>query len=197
MSENKNQIFSSNETLSAVIENAKIRKKRYKRSITYAFEDSLLGCYKYSESWYRHHNGETKSYYDFDEYKEIFYRFITGNLSFIPKAIRAYATFYYDDPIYIKEPDLNVVEELKKYAEKLLDERRALERLEQETAELIQMLGHQDTTLAIEKMLPLYELEKAGKFIKGRKGDMLMFSLYMFNYGYILGKRRERAKKHL
>lgn len=196
MSENKNQIFSSNEALAAVIEDSKRYKERYKKSITAAFEDSLLSCYKYSESWYRYHNGETKSYYDFDEYKEIFYKFIAGNLSFLPELIRSYVIFYYRDSQYSKEPDLNVVEELKNHAKKLLDERKALERLEQEAAELIQMLRHQDTTLAVEKMLPLYELEKAGKFIKGRKGDMLMFSLYMFNYGYILGKRKERAKKH-
>ena len=196
MSENKNRIFSSKETLAAVIEKAKICQNRYKRTITYSFEDSLLGCYKYSESWHRHYNGETKNYYDFDEYKEIFYRFIAGNLSFLPKAIRVYATFYYKDSNYSKEPDSIVVEELKSYAKNLLDERKVLERLEQETVELIQILGHQDTTLAVEKMLPLYKLEKAGKFIKGRKGDMLMFALYMFNYGYILGKRKERAKKH-
>lgn len=196
MSENKNQIFSSNEALAAIIEDSKRYKERYKKSITAAFEDSLLSCYNYSESWYRYHNGETKSYYDFDEYKEIFCQFIAGNLSFLPKLIRIYATSYYRGFQYSKEPDLNVVEELKNHAKKLLDERKALERLEQETAELIQMLRRQDTTLAVEKMLPLYKLEKSGRFIKGRKGDMLMFSLCMFNYGYILGKRKERAKKH-
>ncbi len=196
MSENKKQIFSSKETLAAVIECSKRCKERHKMSITTAFEDSLLSCYHYSELWYGRHNSEEKSYYSFEEYKEIFCRFIAGNLSFLPEAIRAYATFYYEDSHYSKEADSIVVEELKNYAEKMLDERKALGRLEQETAELIQMLGRQDTTLAVEKMLPLYELEKAGKFIKGRKGDMLMFSLYMFNYGYILGKRKERAKKH-
>lgn len=196
MSKNKNQIFSSEETLAAVIEHSKRYKERYKMSITTAFEDSLLSCYKYSESWYRHHNGETMRYYDFDEYKEIFYRFIVGNLLFLPKLIRIYATSYYRDSQYSKEPDLNVVKELKNHAKKLLDERKALERLEQEETELIQMLGHQSITLAVEKVLPLYELEKAGKFIKGRKSDILIFSLYMFNYGYILGKRKERAKKH-
>lgn len=78
-----------------------------------------------------------------------------------------------------------------------MDEKKAICQLEQESAELIRMLESQNAVLAIEKVLPLYELEKAGKFIKGRKGDMLMFSIYMFNYGYILGKRKERAKKHL
>lgn len=196
MSENKNQIFSSKETLAAVIECSKRYKERYKKPIITAFEDSLLSCYRYYESWYSHDNRATKNYYDFDKYKEIFCQFIAGNLSFLPKSIRIYATSYYRGSQYSKEPDLNVVEELKNHAKKLMDERKALERLEQETAELIQMLRHQDTTLAVEKMLPLYELEKAGRFIKGRKGDMLMFSLYMFNYGYILGKRKERAKKH-
>lgn len=195
MSENKNQIFSSKETLAAVIERAKICKERYKRSITYAFEDSLLGCYKYSESWYRYNNGDTKHYYTFEEYKERFYSFITGNLPFLPKLIRMYATFFYKDSHYSKEIDLIVAEELRDYAEKLLDEKQAIERLERESAELRQILGLQNTTLALEKVLPLYKLEEAGKFIKGRKGDMLMFSIYVFNYGYILGKRKERAKK--
>lgn len=196
MSENKNQIFSSKETLAAVIEHAKICKERYKRSITYAFEDSLLGCYKYSESWYRYNNGDTKRYYTFEEYKERFYSFITGDLPFLPKLIRAYATFYYEDSHYSKEVDSIVAEELKSYSEKQLDEKKLLKRLESEAADLVQMLGFQNTKLAIEKVLPLYKLEEAGKFLKGRKGDMLMFSIYMFNYGYILGKRKERAKKH-
>ena len=196
MSENKNQIFSSKETLAAVIEHAKIYKERYKRSITYAFEDSLLGCYKYSESWYRYNNGDTKRYYTFEEYKERFYSFITGHLPFLPKLIRAYATFYYEDSHYSKEVDSIVAEELKSYSEKQLDEKKLLKRLESEAADLVQMLGFQNTKLAIEKVLPLYKLEETGKFLKGRKGDMLMFSIYMFNYGYILGKRKERAKKH-
>lgn len=195
MSENKNQIFSSKETLAAVIEYAKIYKEKYKVSTTTAFEDSLLGCYKHSESWYRYNNGDTKRYYTFEEYKERFYSFITGKLPFLPKLIRMYATFYYKDSHYSKEIDSIVVEELKSYSEKQLNEKRLLKRLESEAADLVQMLGFQNTTLAIEKVLPLYKLEEAGKFLKGRKGDMLMFSIYMFNYGYILGKRKERAKK--
>jgi len=194
MSENKNQIFSSKETLAAVIERAKITQERYKKSIAYSFEDSLLGCYKYSESWYRYNNGDTKRYYTFEEYKERFYSFIIGNLPFLPRVIRVYATFYYEDSHYSKEIDSIVVEELKKYSEKQLDEKRLLKRLESESAELRRMLGFQNTALALKKVLPLYELEKVGKF-NGRN-DMLMFSIYMFNYGYILGKRKERTKKH-
>lgn len=196
MSENKNQIFSSKETLAAVIERAKITQERYKQSMTYAFEDSLLGCYKYSESWYRYNNGDTKRYYTFEEYKERFYSFITGHLPFLPKLIRAYATFYYEDSHYSKEIDSIVVEELKNYSEKQLDEKRLLKQLESESADIVQMLRFQNAAFSIEKVLPFYKLEEAGKFLKGRKGDMLMFAIYMFNYGYILGKQKERAKKH-
>jgi len=78
-----------------------------------------------------------------------------------------------------------------KWVEYLRESRAAeLQELEQATAGLLNLLGHQYITPAADLIEPLVDLYE----LKGSK-DPCMFYIHLFNYGYIEGKRAERARR--
>lgn len=61
---------------------------------------------------------------------------------------------------------------------------------EQDAAGLLDLLGHQYITPAADLIEPLVDLYE----LKGSK-DPCIFYIQLFNYGYIEGKRAERARR--
>lgn len=90
-----------------------------------------------------------------------------------------------------REQDADQAHAAAKWIEHLRESRAAeLQELEQATAGLLNLLGHQYITPAADLIEPLVDLYE----LKGSK-DPCIFYIQLFNYGYIEGKRAERARR--
>lgn len=191
-------IMSSQEALTAVINAVEAYKTRYSLTLTKAFEESLNNSYKYAKGWYE--KNSSGKYYTWNQYRAFFYNFIIGKCPELPKAMLCYLTAFYSGYDYSSIPDTGVLETLKMYVESTLDseqeEKEELKRLEQETREIRRILKHQDFLNAYEHIMPFLKLEEAGKLGNKETRGKRMLLTEMFNYGFILGKRTEREKKH-
>lgn len=199
MSANIQEVYSSTEALAAVIEATKSYQRKYNRTLMKAFEDTLHTNYdfakiRYEEQW----TGE--KYYTWEKYKTIFYNYTTGNYPTLPEAIKKYLRIYYRSSNFRKSPDPDILKSIKEQLEILaayeLDKKRELDQIEQETKEIRRILMHQDFTPACEYVVPFLKLEDAGRLGNPKARGRMALLLEMFNYGFILGKRVERAKKY-
>ncbi|MGN0612641.1 MAG: hypothetical protein ACI4JB_01950 [Porcipelethomonas sp.] len=191
-------IMSSQEALTAVINAVEAYKTRYSLTLTKAFEAELRSSYKYAKSWYE--GKSSRKYYTWNQFRAFFYNFIIGKCPELPKAMLCYLTAYYRGYDYSSNPDTGVLENLKMYVESTLDseqeEKEELKRLEQETREIRSILKHQDILKAYEYIMPFLKLEEAGMLGNQETRGKTMLLTEMFNYGFILGKRTERERKH-
>lgn len=123
-----------------------------------------------------------------------------GNYPTLPEAIKIYLLGNYKPFNYRKSPDPDILKSIKEQLEILaayeLDERRELDQIEQETKEIRRILMHQDLTPACEYIVPFLKLEEAGRLGNPKTRGRIALLIEMFNYGFILGKRAERAKKY-
>ncbi|MGN0677162.1 MAG: hypothetical protein ACI4K5_05400, partial [Ruminococcus sp.] len=157
-------IMSSQEALTAVINAVEAYQTRYSLTLTKAFEESLHGSYKYAKSWYE--GKSSRKYYTWNQFREFFYNFIIGKCSELPETMLYYLTACYRGYDYSSIPDTGVLETLKMYVKSTLDseqeEKEELKRLEQETREIRSILKHQDILKAYEYIMPFLKLEEAG-----------------------------------
>lgn len=188
MTEIKNINLDSMEVLAAMLEATKHNEKRHNLTLEEAFEDIIKGNYKYSKGWYE--DTYNKKYYTWEQYKNILYNFIAENISELPMPILYYLTRYFNGYDY-RNLDNDSFKIIKEYVELELEERKELERLERETQEIRHILKNQNYSLAYECIIPFLKLEEAGKL-----GGKTMLIADMFNYGFILGKKTERARKN-
>lgn len=191
-------IINSQEALTAVINAVEAYKTRYSLTLTKAFEENLNNSYKYAKGWYE--KNSPGKYYTWNQYRAFFYNFIIGKCPELPKAMLCYLTAYYRGYDYSSIPDTGVLETLKVYVKSTLDseqeEKEEIKRLEQETREIRRILKHQDFLNAHEHIMPFLNLEEAGKLGKREIRGKTALLAEMFNYGFILGKRTERERKH-
>lgn len=197
MSDNINSILNSKEALTVVVEAVKAYKARYNLTWIEAFEQQLRNSYKYAVGWYK--ESLNKKYFTWEQYKEFIYNYIIGNISELPEMILYYLTKYFDG--YNRSvPDTDVIEIIKNQTESLMifeqEETKRIERAEQETREIRRILNHQNILFTYEYIIPFLELEEAGKLGSCEARGKTMLLADMFNYGFILGKRAERDKKH-
>lgn len=188
MTEIKNINLDSMEVLATMLEATKHNGKRHNLTLEEAFEDIIKGSYKYSKGWYE--DTYNKKYYTWEQYKNILYNFIAENISELPMPILYYLTRYFNGYDY-RNLDNDSFKIIKEYVELELEERKEIERLERETQEIRHILKNQNYSLAYECIIPFLKLEEAGKL-----GGKTMLISDMFNYGFILGKKTERARKH-
>lgn len=199
MSANIQEVYSSNEALAAVIEATKAHQKKYNLTLMNAFEQKLHSNYNFAQIWYeKQWTGE--KYYTWEQYKSFFYNYITGIYPTLPTAIKCYLLNNYKPFNYPKTPDPDVFkiikEQLEVLAEYELKEKQELEQIEHETTEIRRILMHQNLTPALEYIEPFLRLEEAGILGKPEMRGKTALLIEMFNYGFILGKRTERARKH-
>lgn len=199
MSENTIQLFSSEEALATVIESTKTYQKEYNLTLMNAFEETLLKNYQYAKAWSEKARTD-KKYYTWERYKDFFYGFIVGKYPYLPEAVVCYLTSYYSGSKYSKALDLQVLKTIKEQLEVLavyeLKEKQELEQIEQETTEMRRILSYQDIMPAFDYIEPFLRLEEAGMLGKPETRGKTALLIEMFNYGFILGKRTERARKH-
>ncbi len=188
MTKIKNINLDSMEVLAAMLEATKHNGKRHNLTLEEAFEDIIKGSYKYSKGWYE--DTYNKKYYTCEQYKNILYNFIEENILELPMPMLYYLTKYFNGYDY-RNLDNDSFKIIKEYAELELEERKEIERLERETQEIRHILKNQNYSLTYECIIPFLKLEEAGKL-----GGKTMLIADMFNYGFILGKKTERARKH-
>lgn len=197
MTERKNKISDSMKVLAAMLEAIKRDKKRYNLTLEAAFENKINGSYEYAKSWYE--ETYNKKYYTQEQYKNILYNFISGNISELHMPILYYLTGYFNGYDY-KNLDNASFKIIKEYVEMQLsfelEERKEIERLERDTQEIRRILGRHNYTMALECIIPFIKLEEAGKLRNNGAKSVTMLVADMFNYGFILGKKAERARKH-
>lgn len=199
MTENKNSIPSSEESLIIIVEAAKEYKERYDYlTLMEALEQTLHGWYNYSKYW--HEKMYDEEFYKYDKCMDYIYRFIESKITSLPKIIRYYLADYYRDNKFTEILDIDTYEKLKNDIKEMLDvqfwERRELQKILNETKEIRRILGCHNYTMALDCVLPFIKLEEAGKLRDNREKSKTMLIVDMFNYGFILGKRVERARKH-
>ena len=197
MNDYNNEHLSSFDLLTAAIEAAKEHSKIYGLTLTEAFNQKLHSSYNYSKGWHEdHYEGK---FYAIEQYKAFFYNFIIGNSPELPEPVLYWATSYFRGYNY-KEPDTTALTIIKEYTEALLiseqEEQQEIEQLEQETKEIRRILRHQDFLIAFEFVSPFIKLEEAGKLGSHEVRGKTALLTEMFNYGFILGKQAERARKH-
>lgn len=195
MSENTIQHFSSEKALATVIESTKKHQKKYDLTLIKAFDQTLLKNYKYAQAW------ADKKYYTWEQYKDFFYGFIVGKYPYLPEAVVCYLTSFYSGSKYSKALDLQVLKTIKEQLEILaeceLKKKQELEYIKQETEKIRLILSYQDLTPAFDYIEPFLKLEEAGVLGKTETRGKTALLIEMFNYGFILGKRTERARKHI
>ena len=173
-------------------------KTRYSLTLTKAFEESLNNSYKYAKGWYE--KNSPGKYYTWNQYRAFFYNFIIGRCPELPEAMLCFLTSYFRGYDYNKVSNTETLEFLKKYVISTLDaeheEEREIRRLEHETRKIRRILRYQDFFTAYEFVLPFLKLEEAGKLENHKTKERTRFITEMFNYGFILGKRAERARKN-
>lgn len=191
-------IINSQEALTAVINAVEAYKTRYSLTLTKAFEESLNNSYKYAKGWYE--KNSPGKYYTWNQYRVFFYNFIIGRCPELPEAMLCFLTSYFRGYDYNKVSNTETLEFLKKYVISTLDaeheEEREIRRLEHETRKIRRILRYQDFFTAYEFVLPFLKLEEAGKLENHKTKERTRFITEMFNYGFILGKRAERARKN-
>lgn len=177
------------EILAVIVEAVKMQQERYGRPLLEAFDDVVLGCYKYSESHYKKQCN--KSYFTLEHYETDLSMFVSGIHIGLPKSITHYLNWYFRD--FNTTIDEDILEQLKEQIQLRFElERKKARRIWQcecETEDIRALLHKQKLDEAIKHVAPFILLEKTGKY----NGDSLIID--MFNYGYILGKRVERSKK--
>lgn len=200
MTENKNILFTSEEALASIIEASKMYRKKYNLLFLEAFDQTLKGCYNYTKGWYEERHPNKKYFYTWKQYTNIFYNMILGDISRLPESVIQELTNYYRDSDYDKNIDTMAFELLKDSIKILLEskqkEMKEIDKLERETAEIRRILKHQDYLNAYKHIMPFLKLEEAGKPRNKETRGKRMLLTEMFNYGFILGKRAERARKH-
>ncbi len=200
MTENKNILFTSEEALASIIEASKMYRKKYNLLFLEAFDQTLKGCYNYTKGWYEERHPNKKYFYTWKQYTNIFYNMILGNISRLPESVIQELTNYYQDSDYDTNIDTMAFELLKDSIKILLEskqkEMKEIDKFERETAEIRRILKHQDFLNAYEHIISFLKLEEAGKLRDNGAKSETMLIADVFNLGFILGKRAERAKKH-
>lgn len=196
MEDDKNRISNSKKALAAFIECIKVHIKRNKLTLAEAYENELLSSYKFAEGWYEEIIKE--KYCTQEQYKNYFRNFILGNCAELPEFILYYLINFCEGFDY-KNLDNDVLMAIREYLKKQLsseaEDRNKLEKLMQETKEIRHILKYQNLLFALNNIMPFVKLEEAGKLGGKYARGKTMLLVEMFNYGYILGKRAERAKK--
>lgn len=199
MSGNIKEVYSSTEALAALIEATKAHQKEYDLTLMNAFEQKLYSNYNFAKIWYEEQRAGEK-YYTWKQYKSSFYNYIMGNCNTLPTAIKYYLFKNYQSFNCPQFPDKDVYKSIKEQIEVLaeyeLKEKQELEQIEQETTEIRQILSYQDLMPAFDYIEPFLRLEEAGMLGKPEMRGKTALLIEMFNYGFILGKRTERARKH-
>lgn len=147
-----------------------------------AFEDTIDCLYYYGQA-----HGFAGSNVDLKRFRVSIYSCLRHGIN-LSCSVRASASSFYRNTRRSSEHDLIFIEELLA-AE--ADRTESIRRNENETEAIRKILRHQPVVSRIDKIEPLLTYEK------NHGGIDILTYVSLFNYGYILGKRTERAKRKI
>lgn len=146
-----------------------------------AFETTIAWLYNHGQA-----HGFTGSNVDLKRFRASIYSYLRHGIN-LSYSVRVSASSFYRNIRRNSEHDLIFIEELLA-AE--AERTEPIRRNEKETEAIRKILQHQ-TVDCIDKIEPLLTYEK------NHGGIDILTYVSLFNYGYILGKRAERAKRKI
>lgn len=181
------QLLFCGEHFSAILAGeVKKYSEQYNTPIINAFEGVVAGWFYYSDNQL-----ELQGYTDRmskSDYYNAFCKFIlsdVGYKTFLPTEYRQMLWKYYyctrEYPILDKEYLALIKAAVK-------EEQKERQELEERTRDILKVLGHQP----VQQIDMLYDIVES---LRLKEHDSFATLIYIFNYGYIQGKRAERAKK--
>ncbi len=185
------------EILTTMIESEKRTEQLlYKGNCPYtalkSYQEAVYSVFYYSKARYEELMG-VGSFYERNEYLHLFYD-LALDLKGLPETVKKCASLYYHGTPHDTEIDAifyaRLCKEIKDEIERERAEQAEIERIKEETKELQRILGEQFPLQDLEKIKPLLKLAEH----ENRAGSYL-FMAQLFNYGFIEGKRAERAKR--
>ncbi len=173
-------LFNTNEAIATTINGVKKYKSEYSHLTFFeAFNTVVINLYHYT-------NGHEDDVCSKSEYVEMFYAAIMGEIE-LSKVYRCAISNYYSfNPVPIDTKALMELREL------IAERRQYLNSLDEKTAEIRRILGHQAFDEAAKKVFPLCKWHKEN----AENEDINIFYINLFNCGYIEGKRAERKRRH-
>lgn len=158
------------------------------------FNSGIHSFYKYIIAWSNKY-GNGDSFYSREDFAEKFYSAVLDNEE-LPPDICAWAKRYYKNSTH-KEVTAEFITALKskiksskalrEFQEKI--KKMSVIRNEEETSEIRKILAHSCIPGVYDNVAPLIE------YAKNNNHGLVWLSIDMFTYGYIMGKRAERAKR--
>ena len=183
------QLLFCGEHFSAILAGeVKKYSEQYNTPIINAFEGVVAGWYYYSDNQL-----ELRGYTDRmskSDYYNAFCKFVLSdvrNKAFLPNEYRQMLRQYY---YYTREYPILDKEYFAFIKAAVKEEQKERQELEERTRDTLKVLGHQPVPLLQVDML--YDIVES---LRLKEYSSLATLVYIFNYGYIQGKRAERAKK--
>lgn len=178
------QALTTKEVISIMLYNAQRLLDTSNFSVYTAFEQTIISFYYFAEARIKN----TPHYCTLNEYKEIFFNAVMESQE-IPSVYCILITRYYIHGLEERRKTPLNTDFLKTLRQQISEHRTQIEDLNTATADIRKILGHQTFELYMKYALPLIKQHR----ITGMSADYTLMDI--FNYGYIIGKREERAKK--
>ena len=183
------QLLFCGEHFAAILaDEVKKYSEQHNAPIIKAFKDVVAGWYYYSDNQL-----ELRGYTDRmskSDYYNAFCKFVLSderNKAFLPNEYRQMLRQYY---YYTREYPILDKEYFAFIKAAVKEEQKERQELEERTRDILKVLGHQPVPLLQVDML--YDIVES---LRLKEYSSLATLVYIFNYGYIQGKRAERAKK--